>query len=78
MANLTVTIDDETLKRARLRALEQGTSVNAVVREALAAYAAENAATVRALEKILSASAEAESRRGGARWTRDDLHERDQ
>ena len=37
MANLTITIDDELLRRARLRALEQGTSVNALLRDYLTA-----------------------------------------
>jgi len=35
MSNLTLTIDDDVLRRARIRALEQGTSVNALVREYL-------------------------------------------
>lgn len=39
VSNLTLAIDDETLKKARIRALEQGTSVNAVVREYLEVYA---------------------------------------
>ncbi len=30
MANLTITIDDELLKRARIRAIEQGTSVSSI------------------------------------------------
>lgn len=38
MANLTLTIDEEMLKRARIKALQQGTSVNALVREYLAVY----------------------------------------
>ncbi len=33
MANLTIVIEGDTLKRARMRALEEGTSVNAVVRD---------------------------------------------
>ena len=37
--NLTITVDDQVLKRARLRALQEGTSVNAVLRECLEAYA---------------------------------------
>lgn len=32
MANLTITIDDRLLRQARMRALEDGTSVNAVLR----------------------------------------------
>lgn len=39
MANLTITVDEQTLKRARMRALEEDTSVNAVLREYLEKYA---------------------------------------
>ncbi len=39
MTNLTITVDGEALKRARIRALEEGTSVNAVLRERLEEYA---------------------------------------
>ena len=39
MANLTITVDEETVKRARMRALEEGTSVNAELREYLEDYA---------------------------------------
>lgn len=39
MANLTLVIDDDILLRARKRALDQGTSVNAVLRKYLEGYA---------------------------------------
>jgi len=39
MANLTIAIDDAVLKQARIRAIEQGTSVNAVLRDYLTDYA---------------------------------------
>ena len=39
MTNVTLAIDDDLLKRARIKALEQGTSVNAVVRSFLETYA---------------------------------------
>lgn len=38
MANLTITVDEEVLKQARLRALKEGTSVNRVLRERLESY----------------------------------------
>jgi hypothetical protein len=38
MTNLTITVDEQTLKRARMRALEEGTSVNAVLRDYLETY----------------------------------------
>ena len=39
MANLTITVDPETLKRARIRAIEEETSVNRVLGHYLAVYA---------------------------------------
>ncbi len=40
MANLTLAVDHDLLHRARVRAAEEGTSVNAVVRDLLLAYSA--------------------------------------
>ena len=42
MANLTITVDEGTLKRARIQALEEDTSVNADLREYLEEYAGGN------------------------------------
>jgi plasmid stability protein len=76
MANLTITVDDEVLKRARMRALEQDTSVNAVLREYLEAYSGVRGEQLNAVSKVISLSDEASSRRGDRRWSRDELHER--
>ena len=77
MSNLTITIDDELLKRARIRALEQGTSVNAVLREFLEAYAGQTEAGQARLRFVERARAsKASSGKGGRRWTRDELHDR--
>jgi hypothetical protein len=76
MANLTISIEDEVLKQARLRALAEGTSVNALVREYLERFTAVNTRRQTAAEKILAVSAQASSRRGQASWTREDLHAR--
>ena len=38
MANVTLAVDDDVLRRARIRALEQGTSVNALIREYLESF----------------------------------------
>lgn len=76
MANLTITIDDALLRRARMRALEQGTSVNALLREYLVAYAGSAQLQEHALADLLALSSAATSRRGGAAWNRDELHER--
>src|SRR5450759_5125458 len=62
MANLTITIDDALLRRARMRALEQGTSVNALLREYLVAYAGSAQLQERALADLLELSTTATSR----------------
>lgn len=78
MSNLTVTIDDAVLQRARIRALQEGTSVNQVVRRHLEDFAAgEQTATI-ALQRFLAGAeaSEASSGPGGRSWTRDELHAR--
>ena len=77
MANLTITIDDDLLRKARIRALEQGTSVNAILRDYLTAFAGGGDAQARALADLLALSRASTARRGSATWTRDELHERD-
>jgi len=44
MANLTLAIDDELLRSARVKAVQQGTSVNDICREAIERFAAEGVA----------------------------------
>jgi hypothetical protein len=39
MSNLTITIDEQLLRVARIKAVQQGTSVNEVCRKAIAAFA---------------------------------------
>jgi hypothetical protein len=77
MANLTLSIDDELLKRARIRALEQDTSVNSLVRgylEDLAAGSSPQSGMAAFL--ALAESIHASSGPSGRRWTRDELYER--
>ena len=76
MANLTITIDDAILRRARVRAVEQETSVNSLLREYLEAYAAAGTAWEQAADAILRLSAQSHSGRGKRTWTREELHER--
>ncbi len=52
MANLTITVDEETVKRARIRALEEGTSVNALLRGYLEDYAGVRRERLEAWRKI--------------------------
>ena len=43
MANLTLALDDELLRAARIKAVQQGTSVNEICRQAIERFAAEGA-----------------------------------
>ncbi len=77
MSNLTLAIDEGTLKKARLRALQQGTSVNELLRKFLESYAGVSLEQVAAMEDLLALSRTAKSRhRGVKRWSREELHER--
>lgn len=75
MTNLTIVVDEGVLRRARIRALEHGTSVNAVLRDYLATYAAPDSQQ-QAIDRFLAEaqSAHGSSGAGGRKWTRDDLH----
>lgn len=77
MANLTITVDDQALKKARLRALEEGTSINAILKELLEAYAGVNKNHLVAADNLLRLSEQANSQRGAAKWSREELYERD-
>jgi plasmid stability protein len=76
MGNLTITVDDESLKKARVRALQEGTSVNALLRGFLDSYAGVRREQEEGARRIAALSRDSRSRRGGLKWTRDELHER--
>lgn len=77
MANLTITVDEQVLKKARMRALEEDTSVNAVLRDYLEDYARLDIERQRAIERVLASSRESRSGSGpgGRTWKREDLYE---
>jgi plasmid stability protein len=77
MPNLTLSIDEELLRRARIRAAKENTSVNAVVRDYLATYAgARQMSAARRRFVELSRSSSSGSGSGGRSWSRGELHER--
>ncbi len=77
MANLTVTVDVQTLRRARIRALENGTSVNAVVSDYLKQYAglSQTRSALAGFADLASKST-ASSGPEGRTWRREDLYDR--
>ena len=75
MANLTLSLDDELLQKAREAALREHTSVNALVREYLKGYVNARERRLRALD-ALDAVAERTDSASERRWTRESLHDR--
>jgi hypothetical protein len=73
--NLTLSVDEQVLKRARKVARSMGKSVNQLVREYLTELASTNDAQ-RDVEEIRRLSAEGSGRSGGWRFDRDEIHAR--
>ena len=73
---LTISVDKEVLKRARIRAAEQHASVNAVLAEFLSSYARVAGTKRDAMKRLIRLSREASSGRGESAWKRDELAER--
>jgi len=63
-SNLTITVDEEALRRARVRALSHGTSVNALLRDYLEAYAGMRSDHRSAVRRLVRLSHTAGSKRG--------------
>ena len=76
MTNVTLSVDEEDLKQARVLALEHGTSLNAVIREFIKDYIGRTKRYRQVTERILRAAEHSHFDSGGRGWTRDELHER--
>jgi plasmid stability protein len=77
MRNLTITVDEEVLRRARVRALELGTSVNALMRDYLAQLAGRPTAA-EGIAEFFAATRGSGAGSGpeGRTWTRSELYDR--
>jgi hypothetical protein len=79
VANLTISVDEEVLKRARIRALEENTSVNAILGRVLKQYARVEdirSSRLAALDRLLKIADQSPIDRGGRRWNRGELYDR--
>ncbi len=76
MANLTIAVDDDTLEKARIRALEEDTSVNAVLREYIEEYASRRQEQLEAARRIIEDARDSKSGSGpgGRKWKRVDAY----
>jgi len=76
MKNITVTLDDETYRRARIKAAEQNTSVSALVKRFLAEVAAGESEPERLKRQERVLRERITSFRAADRLPRDDVHGR--
>ncbi len=77
MANVTITVDADTLKRARIRAIERGESVNAFLASQLRRYADADDAIARQREgtaDLIEVARSIGGRSEHRRWSREDLY----
>ncbi len=72
VANLTIAVDDDLLRRARVRAATEGTSVNAVLRMELERWVGHSADE--ALEALFSRKRTIGNPGGASGWTREGLY----
>jgi len=76
MTNVTLSIDEEDLKQARIQALQEGTSLNAVIRGFLRGYIGRNKRYQEITESVLQRAEQSQFSSSDRKWTRDELHER--
>jgi predicted transcriptional regulator len=76
MANITLKIDDELLKKARDLADKRKTSINAIIRQKIAEFAESDMRREAAVIGLESFYRKSKARIGKKRWIREELHER--
>jgi hypothetical protein len=76
MKSITVSVDDETYRRARIRAAEQATSVSALVKRFLAELAAAETDVERLKREERQLRARIGKFSAADRLSREDVHER--
>jgi plasmid stability protein len=77
MKNITVSVDDETYRLARVRAAERDTSVSALVRQFLTGLASGETETDRLLNEERKLRERIEQFRASDRLTREAVHRRE-
>ncbi len=76
MTNFTITLDEEDLKQARIAAVQQGTSLNAIIRNFIKEFVSRNQRYQQTTDRILKKTECSTFSSSGCKWTREDLYER--
>ncbi len=76
MTNVTLSIDKEELKQARVLALQQGSSLNAVICQFVKNYIGDLKHYQQVTERIMQQAENSQYYSEGKKWIREELHER--
>ncbi len=76
MRNVTIALDEATLREARRIAAERSTTLNALIREFLERLTVRESQARKARRRIAELCRESTAEVGERNWTRDELHER--
>ena len=74
--NLTLAVPEDLLRRARIQAVHEGTSVNEIVRNLLEGYVGRSDRVAEAVEGLIEIARSAGGELGGKTWSREDLYDR--
>ena len=76
MKNVTLSVEEATLREARRIAAERSTSLNAMIREFLTELTERESHAARARGRIRDLCSQTRARVGDRWWDRQDIHER--
>lgn len=76
MKNVTLAIEEATLREARRIAADRSTSLNSMIREFLAQLTERESRAEQARKRIVELCADSKAEVGKKTWNRDDLHDR--
>lgn len=76
MKNITLAVEEEVLSEVRRYAAARNTTVNALVRDYLAALAQDADRIAKARARLLQLSEESRAEIGPVKWSRDELYDR--
>ena len=74
--NLTLVIPEELLRKARVQAVHEGTSVNEIVRTLLEDYVGKSDRLGEAVEDLIRIARDSKAEMGKRTWTREDIYDR--
>jgi hypothetical protein len=76
MTNVTLSINEDDLKQARLQALQDGTSLNSIIREFVKSYIGQTKRYQQVTSRLLQHAESSTFELGNKTWTRGDIYER--